>query len=55
MICSGVDIDLLASTDKLHLLEPFPHVFARVTPENKLEIVKALQYSLLHFSLSPSY
>lgn len=39
----GADIDLLAQTDKLHLLEPFPSIFARVTPQNKLEIVEALQ------------
>lgn len=38
-----MDIDFLASTDKLHLLEPFPSIFARVTPENKLQIVEALQ------------
>lgn len=38
----GAELDLLAS-DQLKYLEPFPNVFARVSPENKLQIVQALQ------------
>ncbi|CAG8578607.1 10329_t:CDS:10 [Ambispora leptoticha] len=38
----GVELDLL-SDDAIAALEPFPNVFARVSPNNKLKIVKALQ------------
>jgi len=39
----GVEIDLLAQEEALDTLEPFPSVFARVSPENKLQIVETLQ------------
>jgi P-type Ca2+ transporter type 2C len=39
----GVEIDLLAQEQALESLEPVPCVFARVSPENKLQIVEALQ------------
>ncbi|TPX72328.1 hypothetical protein SpCBS45565_g00603 [Spizellomyces sp. 'palustris'] len=38
----GYEIDLL-SEEQLGALRPFPVVFARVSPDNKLKIVKALQ------------
>ena len=38
----GHEIDALR-TDELHKLKPFPRVFARVSPDNKLKIVQALQ------------
>ncbi|KAI8589364.1 hypothetical protein BDZ88DRAFT_151669 [Geranomyces variabilis] len=38
----GYEIDLL-SEEQLAALNPFPVVFARVSPDNKLKIVKALQ------------
>ncbi|KAI7864745.1 hypothetical protein BDF14DRAFT_1831583, partial [Spinellus fusiger] len=38
----GRELDLL-SQDAILELEPFPNVFARVSPDNKLAIVKALQ------------
>ncbi|TPX50204.1 hypothetical protein SeLEV6574_g01036 [Synchytrium endobioticum] len=38
----GYEVDLL-SEDQLGDLRPFPVVFARVSPDNKLKIVKALQ------------
>ncbi|KAI8636950.1 hypothetical protein BD408DRAFT_478332 [Parasitella parasitica] len=38
----GEELDLL-SQDAIIGLEPFPCVFARVSPDNKLKIVKALQ------------
>lgn len=38
----GYEIDLL-SEETLSLQRPFPVVFARVSPDNKLKIVKALQ------------
>ncbi|CEP17552.1 hypothetical protein [Parasitella parasitica] len=38
----GQELDLL-SQDAIIGLEPFPCVFARVSPDNKLKIVKALQ------------
>lgn len=38
----GTDLDLL-SVDALASLQPFPSVFARVSPSNKLAIVQALQ------------
>ena len=38
----GVDIDIL-SNEQLAELDPFPVVFARVSPDNKLKIVEALQ------------
>ncbi|KAI8843026.1 hypothetical protein BC829DRAFT_446369 [Chytridium lagenaria] len=41
-VMKGVEIDLL-SEDALSHLRPFPVVFARVSPDNKLKIVKALQ------------
>ncbi|KAJ1904300.1 hypothetical protein LPJ81_002573 [Coemansia sp. IMI 209127] len=39
---SGAELDLL-SDEATALLEPFPSVFARVSPENKIKIVRALQ------------
>ncbi|KAJ2747374.1 hypothetical protein GGI20_000512 [Coemansia sp. BCRC 34301] len=41
---SGAELDLL-SDEATAILEPFPSVFARVSPENKVKIVKALQQS----------
>ena len=38
----GYEIDLL-SEEALADLNPFPVVFARVSPDNKLKIVRALQ------------
>ncbi|KAI8913353.1 hypothetical protein EDD86DRAFT_187599 [Gorgonomyces haynaldii] len=38
----GYEVDLL-SEDNLALQQPFPVVFARVSPDNKLKIVRALQ------------
>ncbi|KAJ1918371.1 hypothetical protein H4219_002652 [Mycoemilia scoparia] len=40
---TGEDISLLSEED-LAELDPFPVVFARVSPENKLSIVRALQH-----------
>lgn len=39
----GSELDLL-SEDAVSELKPFPCVFARVSPDNKLKIVKALQH-----------
>ncbi|KAJ2871098.1 hypothetical protein FB639_004519 [Coemansia asiatica] len=39
---SGAELDLL-SEEATALLDPFPSVFARVSPENKIKIVRALQ------------
>ncbi|KAJ2717900.1 hypothetical protein H4S00_004034 [Coemansia sp. D1744] len=41
---SGAELDLL-SDEATALLNPFPSVFARVSPENKIKIVRALQQS----------
>ncbi|KAJ1871936.1 hypothetical protein LPJ55_003515 [Coemansia sp. RSA 990] len=41
---SGSELDLL-SDEATALLDPFPSVFARVSPENKIKIVRALQQS----------
>lgn len=38
----GTELDVL-SQDQIGDLDPFPTVFARVSPDNKLAIVKALQ------------
>lgn len=38
----GYEIDLLTE-EALAQVKPFPVVFARVSPDNKLKIVKALQ------------
>jgi Ca2+-transporting ATPase len=38
----GRELDLL-SDDAIIELDPFPSVFARVSPDNKLSIVRALQ------------
>ncbi|KAJ3358854.1 P-type ATPase [Allomyces javanicus] len=38
----GAELDLL-SDEQIASLSPFPNVFARVSPDNKLKIVKALQ------------
>ncbi len=38
----GYEVDLL-SEEALAVLKPFPRVFARVSPDNKLKIIKALQ------------
>lgn len=38
----GYEVDLL-SEDNLAAMKPFPRVFARVSPDNKLKIIKALQ------------
>ncbi|ORX69017.1 calcium ATPase, partial [Linderina pennispora] len=39
---TGAELDLL-SDEATAMLDPFPSVFARVSPENKIKIVKALQ------------
>ncbi|CAG8652608.1 2678_t:CDS:10, partial [Acaulospora morrowiae] len=41
-VIRGAEVDLL-SDDAITQLNPFPNVFARVSPDNKLRIVKALQ------------
>lgn len=38
----GRELDLL-SEEAIIALDPFPNVFARVSPDNKLTIVRALQ------------
>jgi P-type Ca2+ transporter type 2C len=38
----GTDLDML-NEEQLANLDPFPVVFARVSPDNKLQIVQALQ------------
>lgn len=38
----GRELDLL-SEEAIISLDPFPNVFARVSPDNKLTIVRALQ------------
>ena len=38
----GIELDLL-SEESLACIRPFPVVFARVSPDNKLKIIKALQ------------
>jgi hypothetical protein len=38
----GRELDLM-SDDAILGMNPFPNVFARVSPDNKLKIVKALQ------------
>jgi Ca2+-transporting ATPase len=38
----GTELDLL-SEEALAAVRPFPVVFARVSPDNKLKIIKALQ------------
>jgi Ca2+-transporting ATPase len=38
----GRELDLM-SDEAILSLNPFPNVFARVSPDNKLKIVKALQ------------
>jgi P-type Ca2+ transporter type 2C len=38
----GSELDLL-SDEAILALNPFPNVFARVSPDNKLKIIKALQ------------
>ena len=38
----GFEVDLL-SEENLSETTPFPQVFARVSPDNKLKIIKALQ------------
>lgn len=43
LIIKGKDIDELVATKKLAGLNPFPQVFARVSPENKYQVVEALQ------------
>jgi Ca2+-transporting ATPase len=42
-VLTGKDIDQLVASNKLDTLDPFPQVFARVSPENKIQIVTALQ------------
>jgi Ca2+-transporting ATPase len=42
-VLTGDQIDMLASNGELKTLDPFPTVFARVSPDNKLQIVEALQ------------
>ncbi|CAG8461817.1 11158_t:CDS:10 [Acaulospora colombiana] len=41
-VIRGAELDLL-SEDAIMQLDPFPNVFARVSPDNKLKIVEALQ------------
>ncbi|KAJ3413577.1 P-type ATPase [Chytridiales sp. JEL 0842] len=41
-VMKGVELDLI-SEESLAAMRPFPVVFARVSPDNKLKIVKALQ------------
>lgn len=43
LVMKGDQIDELVATGKLDSLEPFPVVFARVSPENKMQIVESLQ------------
>ncbi len=47
----GFEIDLL-SEEALAELDPFPVVFARVSPDNKLKIVKALQSKKLSCAMT---
>lgn len=47
----GAEVDLL-SEDNLSELHPFPVVFARVSPDNKLKIVKALQSKKLSVAMT---
>ncbi|ORX62615.1 PMCA-type calcium-translocating P-type ATPase [Hesseltinella vesiculosa] len=42
LVVHGQEVDLMSS-EKIQGLEPFPRVFARVSPDHKLKIVEALQ------------
>lgn len=43
LVMKGDQVDELVATGKLGTLHPFPVVFARVSPENKMQIVETLQ------------
>lgn len=42
-VLEGKDVDRLVASNTLSSLDPFPQVFARVSPENKIQLVEALQ------------
>jgi magnesium-transporting ATPase (P-type) len=42
-VLTGGQLDAMSKSDIVALSEPFPRVFARVSPENKLKIVNALK------------
>lgn len=43
LVMKGDQVDELVATGRLDTLDPFPVVFARVSPENKMQIVETLQ------------
>eukprot|EP01127_Copromyxa_protea_P024661 TRINITY_DN9826_c0_g1_i1.p1 TRINITY_DN9826_c0_g1~~TRINITY_DN9826_c0_g1_i1.p1 ORF type:complete len:1169 (+),score=174.24 TRINITY_DN9826_c0_g1_i1:447-3509(+) len=42
-VFQGLDVDIMQHSGNLVKLSPFPSVFSRLSPENKLDVVKALQ------------